>query len=87
MGDLLARLQTALGDAYRIEKELGGGGMSRLFLATEASLHRQVVIKLLPPEFASEVSAARFKQEIETGSLRELARPARFTHARLSSST
>ncbi len=65
MGDLLARLQSALGDAYRIEKELGGGGMSRLFLATEASLHRQVVIKLLPPEFTSEVSAARFKQEIE----------------------
>lgn len=39
--------------------------MSRLFLATEASLHRQVVIKVLPPELASEVSAARFKQEIE----------------------
>jgi len=39
--------------------------MSRLFLATEASLHRQVVIKLLPPELASEVSEARFKQEIE----------------------
>jgi len=39
--------------------------MSRLFLATEASLHRQVVIKLLPPEFASEVSATRFRQEIE----------------------
>jgi len=56
-------LQAALGDAYRIEKELGGGGMSRLFLATDASLQRQVVIKLLPPEFASEVSAARFKQE------------------------
>src|SRR5437879_4306281 len=65
MGDLLARLQAALGDTYRIEKELGGGGMSRLFLATEASLHRQVVIKLLPPEFTSEVSAARFRQEIE----------------------
>src|SRR2546428_1740010 len=39
--------------------------MSRVFLATEASLHRAVVIKLLPPEFASEVSEARFKQEIE----------------------
>jgi len=65
MSDLLARLQAALGDTYRIERELGGGGMSRLFLATEASLHRQVVIKLLPPEFTSEVSAARFKQEIE----------------------
>ena len=65
MADLHARLQSALGDAYHIEKELGGGGMSRVFLATEASLHRQVVIKLLPPELASEVSEARFKQEIE----------------------
>src|SRR5512145_3347113 len=63
--DLLARLQSALGDTYHIEKELGGGGMSRVFLATEASLRRQVVIKLLPPERASEVSEARFKQEIE----------------------
>ena len=64
MADLQARLQSALGDAYHIEKELGGGGMSRVFLATEASLHRQVVIKLLPPELASEVSEARFRQEI-----------------------
>src|SRR2546425_6340125 len=39
--------------------------MSRLFLATEAPLHRQVVIKLRPPEFASEVSATRCRQEIE----------------------
>src|SRR3989442_14897236 len=65
LAELLQRLQSALGDAYTVERELGGGGMSRLFLATEASLPRQVVIKLLPPEFASEVSAARFKQEIE----------------------
>jgi predicted ATPase len=65
VADLQARLQAAVGDEYRIERELGGGGMSRLFLATEASLDRQVVIKLLPPEFANEVSAARFKQEIE----------------------
>src|SRR2546422_949858 len=50
VADLQARLQSALGDAYHVEKELGGGGMSRVFLATEASLHRQVVIKLLPPE-------------------------------------
>ncbi len=65
MTDLRERLQSALGDAYHLEKELGGGGMSRLFLAQEASLNRQVIIKVLPPEFASEVSAARFRQEIE----------------------
>jgi serine/threonine-protein kinase len=65
MADLQAQLQSALGDAFRLEREITGGGMSRLFLATEASLNRQVVIKLLPPEMTSDVSAARFKQEIE----------------------
>ena len=65
LSDLSARLQTALGDAYRIERELTRGGMSRLFIAEESSLHRKVVVKVLPPEFASEVSAARFRQEIE----------------------
>ncbi len=65
MPELQDRLQNALGDAYQIEREIGGGGMSRLFLASEASLNRQVVIKLLPPEMTSEVSAARFKKEIE----------------------
>ena len=67
MNDLLlpAQLQAALGDVYVLERELGGGGMSRLFVATERSLNRQVVIKVLPPELSSEVSAARFKKEIE----------------------
>jgi formylglycine-generating enzyme required for sulfatase activity len=54
-----------MGDAFRIERELEGGGMSRLFVAVESSLNRKVVVKLLPPEFANEVSAARFKQEVE----------------------
>ncbi len=58
------RLQNALGDAYRIERELAPGGMSRLFLATERSLDRRVVVKLLPPELTSEVSAQRFQREI-----------------------
>jgi len=59
------RLQGALGDAFQLERELKPGGMSLLFLATERSLNRRVVIKLLPPDMTSEVSAARFKQEIE----------------------
>lgn len=58
------RLQTALGNAYQIERELAPGGMSRLFLATESALDRQVVVKLLPPEFASEASAQRFQREM-----------------------
>ena len=62
---LMGRLQAALGDAYEVLHELPPGGMSRLFLATEASLERLVVIKLLPPEYASDISAARFEQEIQ----------------------
>ena len=65
MNELLDRLQLALGDAFRIEEEMPAGGMSRLFIAMEASLNRRVVIKVLPPEFTSEISAARFKQEVE----------------------
>ncbi len=49
--------------------------MSCLFLATEASLHRQVVIKLLPPELASEVSAMRFKHEIELAPVEPALKP------------
>jgi serine/threonine protein kinase/tetratricopeptide (TPR) repeat protein len=58
------RLQDLLGDAYEIQSELAQGGMSRLFLAIEQSLHRRVVVKVLPPELASEVSIARFQREI-----------------------
>jgi serine/threonine-protein kinase len=65
MPDILReRLQLALGDAYRIERELPAGGMSRLFVAVERSLEREVVVKVLPPEFHSEVSAARFQREM-----------------------
>jgi len=63
--DLAARLDAALGGVYRVEQELGGGTASRLFLAVEAALDRRVVIKVLAPESASEVSAARFKREID----------------------
>jgi hypothetical protein len=41
--DLQEQLQAAVGDTYRIEKELGGGGMSRVFLAEEVALGRRVV--------------------------------------------
>ena len=65
MPSLQDRLQSALGDAYRIEKELGGGGMSHVFLATEVRLGRQVVVKLLPPAMAAGVNADRFEREIQ----------------------
>src|SRR5688500_9620193 len=63
--DLQSRLQETLGDAYRLERELGGGGMSRVFLATDAALERRIVFKVLPPDVAAEVSTERFKREIQ----------------------
>ena len=58
------QLQKALGETYRVDRELGGGGMSRVFLSTETALDRRVVLKILPPELASGVSVERFKREI-----------------------
>src|SRR5437762_707401 len=54
--ELATRLQAVVGDTYRIVRELGGGGMSRVFLAEETRLSRQVVIKLLPPEMGAGVN-------------------------------
>ncbi len=64
MTDLLAQLQDNFGDAYQLERELGGGGMSRVFLATDARLGRRVVIKVLPAELAAFVGRDRFEREI-----------------------
>ncbi|HSU92391.1 MAG TPA: protein kinase [Gemmatimonadaceae bacterium] len=65
MSDLQTRLQEALGDAYQIERELGGGGMSRVFVARERALGRLVVVKVLPPEMAASVNIERFRREIQ----------------------
>jgi tetratricopeptide (TPR) repeat protein/tRNA A-37 threonylcarbamoyl transferase component Bud32 len=62
---LREQLQDTLGEGYRLERELGGGGMSRIFLATETALGRRVVVKVLPPDFAAAVSAERFRREIQ----------------------
>jgi len=58
-------LQNTLGTAYTLERELGGGGMSRVFVAEEKALGRKVVVKVLPPEIAAGVNADRFKREIQ----------------------
>ena len=49
--DLFARLQAGVGRTYAIERELGGGAMGYLFLATESALGRRVVVKVLRSEF------------------------------------
>ncbi len=54
----------ALGDSFRIEDELTGGGMSRVFVARDLALGRRIVAKVLPPELAATVSADRFRREI-----------------------
>ena len=59
------QLQTTLGASYSIERELGGGGMSRVFVARDATLDREVVVKVLPPEMAGAMSADRFRREIQ----------------------
>src|SRR6187200_476266 len=63
--NLQERLQAALASSYRLESELGGGGMSRVFVATEIALGRRVVIKVLPPELAAGLSTERFRREIQ----------------------
>jgi serine/threonine protein kinase/Tfp pilus assembly protein PilF len=63
--DLQDRLQSTLGATYTLERELGGGGMSRVFLAEERQLGRRVVVKVLPPELATEISIERFRREIQ----------------------
>jgi serine/threonine-protein kinase len=65
MTDLRRQLQTTLGSAYTLERELGGGGMSRVFVATETRLRRSVVVKVLSSELAMGVSAERFEREIQ----------------------
>ena len=57
-------LNRSLSGAYHIERELGGGGMSRVFLAEERALGRRVVVKVLSPELSHELSAERFAREV-----------------------
>ena len=63
--DLKSSLEQALGDAYHLERELGGGGMSRVFVARDNVLGREVVVKVLLPDLAATLSAERFTREIK----------------------
>ena len=64
-GELSERLQQCLGTAFRVERELGGGGMSQVFLVQDLELERQIVVKVLPPELAAGLSVDRFRREIQ----------------------
>ena len=63
--DLRAQLQATLGAAYALERELGGGGMSRVFVADEVALGRKVVVKVVAPELVEGVSTERFTREVK----------------------
>ena len=60
------RLAAALADRYRLERELGQGGMATVYLAEDLKHHRKVAIKVLRPELAAALGADRFLREIET---------------------
>ena len=63
--ELRDKIQRALGSSYTIQRELGGGGMSQVFVAVEKALGRLVVIKVLAPNLAEGMSAGRFEREIK----------------------
>src|SRR5687767_7062401 len=66
MSGVSDRLSAALADRYRIERELGQGGMATVYLAEDLKHKRKVALKVLKPELAAVLGAERFVQEITT---------------------
>ena len=61
-----SRLSVALAGRYRVERELGAGGMATVYLAEDLKHKRKVALKVLKPELAAVLGAERFVQEITT---------------------
>jgi len=66
MPETAPRLTKALASRYRLERELGSGGMATVYLAEDVKHHRKVAVKVLKPELAATLGAERFSKEIET---------------------
>jgi eukaryotic-like serine/threonine-protein kinase len=64
--DVLSRLQANLADRYRVQRELGRGGMATVYLVEDLRHRRPVALKLFRPELAASVGPERFQREIET---------------------
>jgi eukaryotic-like serine/threonine-protein kinase len=64
--ELLPRLQAALGGRYALERELGHGGMTTVYLARDLKHDRPVALKVLHPELAHALGPERFLREIRT---------------------
>ncbi len=65
MPELLGRLQAALEDRYRLDREIGAGGMATVYLAQDIRHDRKVALKVLRPELAAVIGAERFLAEIK----------------------
>ena len=65
MSDPFLRLAAALADRYRLERQLGVGGMALVYLAEDLKHHRKVAVKVLRPELAAALGPERFLREIE----------------------
>src|SRR5215203_7254378 len=65
VANLAARLQAALGPSFAIERQLGGGGMSQVYLVADAALSRRIAVKLLRPNPNAKVDVERFRREIQ----------------------
>ncbi len=72
MSNSSERLSAALADRYRLERELGQGGMATVYLAHDLKHDRRVAIKVLRPDLAATMGAERFEREIQVA--------ARLTH-------
>jgi serine/threonine-protein kinase len=66
MSEVSVRLAASLADRYRLERELGQGGMATVYLAEDLKHGRQVAIKVLRPELAAVIGPERFVREIRT---------------------
>ena len=65
MTDFANRLKAALAQRYRIERELGEGGMATVYLAHDLKYDREVAVKVLRPDLAADVGPSRFLREIQ----------------------
>jgi eukaryotic-like serine/threonine-protein kinase len=61
---LAEQIRETLGTSFTVERELGGGGMSKVFVAYDQTLERRVVVKVLAPELVADVNAERFRREV-----------------------